>query len=164
MRLKGRTDEKLLSIENTEVYNIICDSLAIEPKGNNGTLRLPLKPIGLHSEYEDEELDRPEEIQASVSSVLDEVQTLASLPASAFAALESVVTATSVTEATDKQNSSALPDANQNQNQTEASDPNSSSTTNFWDYLSEKVKAIKAWANAKISAITNRDASTQTNK
>lgn len=35
-------------VENTEVYNIICDSLGIEPKPNNGTLRLPLRPIGLH--------------------------------------------------------------------------------------------------------------------
>ena len=37
-------------IENTEVYSIVCDSLGIEPKPNNGTLRLPLKPIGLHSD------------------------------------------------------------------------------------------------------------------
>lgn len=37
-------------VENTEVYNIICDSLGIEPKPNNGTLRLPLRPIGLHSD------------------------------------------------------------------------------------------------------------------
>ena len=156
----------MLSIENTEVYNIICDSLAIEPKANNGTLRLPLKPIGFHSEYEDEELEKPEENKASpetVSSVLDKVQTLASLPVSAFAASASAVTATSVIEATEQPNSSALPGANQNQNQTKASDKNSSSTTNFWDYLSEKVEAIKAWANAKISAITNHDASTQTN-
>jgi predicted AlkP superfamily pyrophosphatase or phosphodiesterase len=35
--------------ENTEVYNIICDSLGLEPRPNNGTLRLPLKPVGLHS-------------------------------------------------------------------------------------------------------------------
>lgn len=27
----------------------MCDSLGVEPKPNNGTLRLPLKPIGLHS-------------------------------------------------------------------------------------------------------------------
>ena len=32
------------------MYNIICDSLGIEPKANNGTLRLPLKPVGLHSD------------------------------------------------------------------------------------------------------------------
>jgi len=31
------------------VYNIICDSLCLTPNHNNGTLRLPLKPVGLHS-------------------------------------------------------------------------------------------------------------------
>ncbi|CZR63656.1 related to nucleotide diphosphatase [Phialocephala subalpina] len=35
--------------QNTEVYNIVCDSLGLVPKPNNGTLRLPLKPVGLHS-------------------------------------------------------------------------------------------------------------------
>jgi len=35
--------------ENIEVYNIICDSLGLHPKPNNGTLRLPLKPVGTHS-------------------------------------------------------------------------------------------------------------------
>jgi hypothetical protein len=30
------------------VYNILCDSLGIEPMPNNGTLRLPLKPVGIH--------------------------------------------------------------------------------------------------------------------
>lgn len=28
----------------------MCDSLGIEAKPNNGTLRLPLKPVGLHSD------------------------------------------------------------------------------------------------------------------
>lgn len=47
--------------ENTEVYNIVCDSLGIEPKPNNGTLRLPLKPIGLHSdEHNSTEDDLPD--------------------------------------------------------------------------------------------------------
>lgn len=41
-------------LENTEVYNIVCDSLGIEPKPNNGTLRLPLKPVGLHSDLPEE--------------------------------------------------------------------------------------------------------------
>ncbi|TGO66237.1 hypothetical protein BOTNAR_0065g00230 [Botryotinia narcissicola] len=35
--------------QNIEVYNIICDSLGLTPNPNNGTLRLPLKPIGVHS-------------------------------------------------------------------------------------------------------------------
>ncbi|KLU83362.1 ectonucleotide pyrophosphatase/phosphodiesterase 1 [Magnaporthiopsis poae ATCC 64411] len=34
--------------QNIEVYNIICDSVGLTPVPNNGTLRLPLKPVGLH--------------------------------------------------------------------------------------------------------------------
>lgn len=30
------------------MYNILCDSLGLTPSPNNGTLRLPLKPVGLH--------------------------------------------------------------------------------------------------------------------
>lgn len=39
--------------QNIEVYNLLCDSLGLTPKPNNGTLRLPFKPIGTH-EAEDE--------------------------------------------------------------------------------------------------------------
>ncbi|KAK7425850.1 hypothetical protein QQZ08_007699 [Neonectria magnoliae] len=38
--------------QNIEVYNMLCDSVGIEPQPNNGTLRLPLKPIGLHKPEE----------------------------------------------------------------------------------------------------------------
>lgn len=40
----------LTRAENIEVYNIVCDSLGIDPRPNNGTLRLPFEPIGLHDE------------------------------------------------------------------------------------------------------------------
>jgi hypothetical protein len=48
-------------IENIEVYNILCDSLGIVPRPNNGTLRLPLRPIGLHSEHDVSSPDSPED-------------------------------------------------------------------------------------------------------
>jgi predicted AlkP superfamily pyrophosphatase or phosphodiesterase len=35
--------------QNTAVYGIVCDSLGLPPAPNNGSLRLPLKPIGMHS-------------------------------------------------------------------------------------------------------------------
>lgn len=41
------------SPENIELYNIICDSIGLNPAPNNGTLRLPLKPVGLHNDDED---------------------------------------------------------------------------------------------------------------
>ncbi|KAL8725275.1 MAG: hypothetical protein Q9181_006475 [Wetmoreana brouardii] len=45
-----RPNSRLEVFQNIEVYNIVCDSIGIEPKPNNGTLRLPLKPIGVHSD------------------------------------------------------------------------------------------------------------------
>ncbi|KUI73442.1 hypothetical protein VM1G_08953 [Cytospora mali] len=41
---------KLEPFQNIEVYNILCDSLGLKPSPNNGTLRLPLKPVGVHDE------------------------------------------------------------------------------------------------------------------
>lgn len=38
--------------QNIEVYNIVCDSLGIEPAPNNGTIRLPFKTSGKHSQAE----------------------------------------------------------------------------------------------------------------
>lgn len=45
-------------LENIELYNLLCDSVGITPQPNNGTLRLPLRPIGTHdSEHAGEEQD-----------------------------------------------------------------------------------------------------------
>ncbi|KAI5464046.1 alkaline-phosphatase-like protein [Mariannaea sp. PMI_226] len=41
-------NSKIDVFQNIEVYNMLCDSVGIVPAPNNGTLRLPLKPIGLH--------------------------------------------------------------------------------------------------------------------
>lgn len=54
------------------MYNIICDSLGVDPLPNNGTLRLPLNPIGLHSdEHAPPQVrppDPPEPLSASVTA------------------------------------------------------------------------------------------------
>ncbi|CAK7273408.1 hypothetical protein SEPCBS119000_005638 [Sporothrix epigloea] len=42
-------NSKLEAFQNIEVYNMICDSIGIDPRPNNGTLRLPLRPTELHS-------------------------------------------------------------------------------------------------------------------
>jgi hypothetical protein len=41
------------------VYNILCDSVGMKPIPNNGTLRLPLKTVGLHEP--DATIDEPED-------------------------------------------------------------------------------------------------------
>lgn len=51
--------------ENIEVYNLLCDSLGLTPKPNNGTLRLPLQPIGTHESEDEPKI--PEDPVASYS-------------------------------------------------------------------------------------------------
>ncbi|CAK7563172.1 MAG: hypothetical protein SEPTF4163_001032 [Sporothrix epigloea] len=56
--------------ENIEVYNMICDSIGIDPKPNNGTLRLPLNPTGLHNTVPIEEPADPVPAYTKESTVM----------------------------------------------------------------------------------------------
>ncbi len=52
----------MIDAENIEVYNILCDSVGLNPMPNNGTLRLPLKPSGQHKDEDTPPVpDDPEE-------------------------------------------------------------------------------------------------------
>ncbi|KAI1613312.1 nucleotide pyrophosphatase [Exophiala viscosa] len=52
-------NSRLPVFQNTEVYNIVCDSLGIEPHPNNGTFRLPLTTEGMHSDADAPALETP---------------------------------------------------------------------------------------------------------
>ncbi|KAL8810290.1 MAG: hypothetical protein Q9200_002693 [Gallowayella weberi] len=54
-----QANSRLDAFQNTEVYNIVCDSLSVTPAPNNGTLRLPLRPAGLHSDPDAPKLEEP---------------------------------------------------------------------------------------------------------
>lgn len=54
--LKSMFSSLTFESENIEVYNMLCDSVGLTPAPNNGTLRLPLKPVGVHKPE-----DTPEE-------------------------------------------------------------------------------------------------------
>ncbi|TDZ34183.1 putative pyrophosphatase/phosphodiesterase [Colletotrichum spinosum] len=45
--------------QNINVYNILCDSVGLTPMPNNGTLRLPLSPVGTHSSEDTPEPEDP---------------------------------------------------------------------------------------------------------
>ncbi|KAL8947886.1 MAG: hypothetical protein Q9222_005879 [Ikaeria aurantiellina] len=53
-------NSRLDIFQNIEVYNIICGSLGVSPRPNNGTLRLPLRPAGSHSDPNAPKLDLPD--------------------------------------------------------------------------------------------------------
>ncbi|KAI0467440.1 alkaline-phosphatase-like protein [Xylaria cf. heliscus] len=51
---------KVETFQNINVYNILCDSIGLKAMPNNGTLRLPLKVVGLHNdEMPIEQLEDP---------------------------------------------------------------------------------------------------------
>ncbi|EKV06502.1 Type I phosphodiesterase / nucleotide pyrophosphatase family protein [Penicillium digitatum] len=60
--------------QNIEVYNLVCDSLGVHPLPSNGTLRLPLKPIGLHSDENTPVLDTPPDPPAHTSATVGPAQ------------------------------------------------------------------------------------------
>ncbi|KGO70283.1 Type I phosphodiesterase/nucleotide pyrophosphatase/phosphate transferase [Penicillium italicum] len=60
--------------QNIEVYNIVCDSLGVNPLLNNGTLRLPLKPVGLHSDESTPVLETPPDPPAQTSATAGPAQ------------------------------------------------------------------------------------------
>ena len=41
---------RLPVFQNTDVYNVVANSVGVVPAPNNGSLRLPLRPLGLHSD------------------------------------------------------------------------------------------------------------------
>ncbi|KAF1731150.1 putative pyrophosphatase/phosphodiesterase [Beauveria bassiana] len=50
-------NSRMQPFQNIELYNLLCDSVGITPEPNNGTLRLPLKPDGTHTDEVAEEQD-----------------------------------------------------------------------------------------------------------
>ncbi len=119
--------------ENIEVYNIICDSIGIEPKANNGTLRLPLKPIGLHTDIPSSTNDSP--IDFSPDEVLPpETPASSGIP-------ESALTVTEVANATETPKETKV-DMNK-----------------FWAYVKAKMAAAQEWAKKVIASMkqNNKD-------
>lgn len=118
-----------LFIENIEVYNIICDSLGIEPHPNNGTLRLPLKPVGLHSDY-DEPLETPPDpvTTGSHGSSTEPSNTAPGLSA------EDTVDSGSSSEADNEE------------------DQDSATESSWWGVIADKFESTKEWVTNLFSS------------
>lgn len=112
--------------ENIEVYNIICDSLGIEPHPNNGTLRLPLKPVGLHSDDGEPLETPPDPVITSSPSSSTKAEDIA--PTS----LPGETTDSGVTDETD------APESEEN-------DEDSNTEGSWWDLVSDHFESAKEW-------------------
>jgi predicted AlkP superfamily pyrophosphatase or phosphodiesterase len=136
-----------LLAENTEVYNIICDSLNLEPRPNNGTLRLPLKPVGLHSSETYPE-DPSDPVPVPVPTPIPS-------PASEPDAGADAVISISPIEASSAADPNVIPphmigvDPADEVNVDRPVVPDESGMTedekNFWEWLTDKLDKAKGW-------------------
>ncbi|KAK4545645.1 hypothetical protein LTR36_002598 [Oleoguttula mirabilis] len=163
---------QLEPFQNTEVYNIVCDSLGITPVRNNGTLRLPLKPTGLHDidewvevpedSQDDENLALPPEVpnlaypQGVTAHLPAEVPNLANRPD--FMVPTADVPAVSPTPlahttSPEQPDAEALPTTPAAQAEaTDGEKDHSESGSRWWNWVTGKLEAIKGWAGTLLSS------------
>ncbi|KAL9137286.1 MAG: hypothetical protein Q9175_001512 [Cornicularia normoerica] len=145
-------NSKLENFQNTEVYNIVCDSIGIEPKPNNGTLRLPLKPIGLHS-------DEPTSVDDNIPDLPAETSHIDNSPTEPNLTASRVQTNAPVGGASSSDIKSADPietdiviDTAQPEDE-EQSEETKEELDNFWALVKAKVKAAQQWAKEVIASL-----------
>ncbi|PKX99302.1 alkaline phosphatase family protein [Aspergillus novofumigatus IBT 16806] len=135
-------NSRLEVFQNINVYNLVCDSLGIDPLPNNGTLRLPLQPVGLHSDQDAPVVDKPADppiSSASVSVIPSQTMTPASTPSEVSSTALSQPTSPSEDE------SSSEP-----QNEPESDDEQGPT---WWGTLWSKVEELKEWATDIIETV-----------
>ncbi|KAL8714992.1 MAG: hypothetical protein Q9225_006445 [Loekoesia sp. 1 TL-2023] len=118
-------NSRLEVFQNIEVYNMVCDSLGIEPKPNNGTLRLPLKPIGVHSDRPPAADDIPEDLSSDAETG-------------------------SVSPPNDSQEADIGTATNE---ENEASTNNVKGGDSYWTFIKTKFEEAKAWADDLITKL-----------
>ncbi|KAF2835548.1 Phosphodiest-domain-containing protein, partial [Patellaria atrata CBS 101060] len=144
------------NFQNIELYNIICDSLGIEPRPNNGTLRLPLKPVGLHSDPHDPTLEAPEDPQPSTSSsvVPNQTATRAS-PRPSLQASTAVSTSAALTSTEADMPTRPVVVAPSSKTGVEDQEPPAGDWDAWWKWFLGKVDAAKEWASAAFQGAGN---------
>lgn len=139
--------------QNTEVYNIVCDSLGLEPKASNGTIRLPFMVSGLHGF--DTENDIPDDLDdfEIVHPILPpEIPNVAVLPSS-----EPTLTAVTSEPAISEVSSTPMPESMtvsgpDPQATDDAAKQTSSNTGSWLDWFNGKLQTVKDWATDKFGS------------
>ncbi|PGH05900.1 hypothetical protein GX51_02681 [Blastomyces parvus] len=127
--------------ENIEVYNIVCDSLEIEPHPNNGTLRLPLNPMGLHSPEDSPGAETLDDPPISTSTSPSNVA-ITSKPQNDAPSRPPVTTSAAAPDST------PTPKAGE-----QDGDTSPKSSPSLWDKLLDKIERLKNWAQGLLESV-----------
>lgn len=138
----------------------MCDSLGIEPVRNNGTLRLPLKPVGLHSDPDAPKAESPADPPTHTSSTTPTTSiSIPSIPVSATQITQgnSVSESTSYIEYTTTLEWSASPTGGPAKGEEGGAEHR---VSKWWQWLKDKLNGAKDWAKGIINGATNATATT----
>lgn len=139
-----RVSTLTLFSENTEVYNVLCDSVGIIPAPNNGTLRLPFKPIGLHSDPVENPTDPPPTTTSVSTSALPPTAFASQSEPSKSILVNPVMTSTSGLTISPSKSLGVDPLQTQptgepDDGSTEDNDDKKDGVSGFWDWFTGKV-------------------------
>lgn len=135
--------------ENVNVYNILCDSLGIEPRPNNGTLRFPLQPVGLHSDEDVPVVEYPQDPISAVPTSTSAVNYPS--PSVSFTSPTPVdIPVDDTPDTPDTQDTPKDPQDSDNPDNEEESEENGGS---LWDFVWGTVTDIKDAAVGLIGSI-----------
>ena len=125
-------NSRLDVFQNTEVYNIVCDTLGIIPNPSNGTLRLPLKPVGLHdSDVPDAEDPVP---VTGIAQAQPKTSTAHAAPEETYAGGD--------------QPDTKLDSSGSAENAKQTEEENSDGQEKWYDFFKDRLEAAKEWANS----------------
>lgn len=145
--------------ENIEVYNIVCDSLGLQPQPNNGTLRLPLKTSGLHSPATSP--SEPADLPASATAAEDADTVIHIDPIEASSAADPDVVPphfVGVDPPTDEQMTDPEgQQGNDGEEQPPVQDDDQESKdggkSSWLDFIKQKLENLKDWAVGVVDAV-----------
>lgn len=173
-------NSKVAVFQNIELYNIVCDSVGIAPHANNGTLRLPLKTVGLHSDPEhNTPLETPDDPPLAQHDAQDAKPQTArpsqssspspSSPSSPTAADDGSPSHETTHPNSDSDSGSSHDDGHDDEDKDEdapqepehpppeekpPSDPAPQKTyTGWWDFIHQQIEQAKEWAKQFVDAI-----------
>ncbi|KAI8632873.1 Phosphodiest-domain-containing protein [Xylariaceae sp. FL1651] len=164
---------KVETFQNINVYNILCDSIGLEPMPNNGTLRLPLKVLGLHDD--ETVLDQPEDPVPTSTSQDVATGLMSILPIATSSSTQQPTASAGVNpiedepkrptrpEKPEKPEEPEEPEEPQQPDTPKEPDKDESKGSSWWDTFKETYDETYEWVkdklNGLIDKVTNSDGS-----
>ncbi|KAI0019755.1 ectonucleotide pyrophosphatase/phosphodiesterase family member 1 [Xylariomycetidae sp. FL0641] len=159
-------NSKVEPFQNTNVYNILCDSVGMKPVPNNGTLRLPLSTVGFHDP--DTPIDTPADPIDSGNVESSAVTTHSAVTTPSAATTPSAIPTSSSVEASTERPAptSGAEDTSSDSSSDEDSNDDASTgdgdakaSGSWWDKVTGHVTGAVDWVKDKFNGLFGSEGS-----